>query len=159
MKKKTLCLLTGAAVLTLALSGCAGFPGFGPQITDIKSFRFSYQVGNYMNGFVAYELKLEKDGSYTARIKPNQVAEEDAKEHKVGKDFADELAAFLREKKVNRWNGFQKSNRLVLDGNGFSFSLWTTEDKNISASGYMRWPRGYDEVKAGIEGIFAKLEK
>lgn len=99
MRKKTICLLTGAAVLTLALSGCAGFPGFGPQITDIKSFRFSYQVGNYMNGSVAYELKLEEDGSYTARIKPNQVAEEDAEQYTAGKDFADELAAFLREKR------------------------------------------------------------
>ena len=74
-------------------------------------------------------------------------------------DFPDELAAFLREKKVKRWNGFQKSDKHVLDGNGFSFSLWTTEGKNISASGYRRWPRGYDEVKAGVEEIFAKLGK
>ena len=156
MNKKTFRILTGAAIALLALSGCAGF---GPAITDIRSFHFSYQVGNYMNGSVAYELKLEADGSYTAKIKPNTGAEEDAKVYKVGKEFADELAAFLREKKVSRWNGFQKSNRHVLDGNGFSFSLWTTEDRNISASGYMRWPRGYDEVKAGIEAIFAKLEK
>ena len=155
MRKRSF-VIPACAALCLALSGCAGF---GPQITGIKSFRFSYQVGNYMNGSVAYELKQEEDGSYTATVKPNQVAEEDAKKYKAGKDFADELAAFLREKKVNRWNGFQKSDRHVLDGNGFSFSLWTTEDKNISASGYMRWPRGYDEVKAGIEAIFAKLEK
>lgn len=155
MRKRSF-VIPACAALCLALSGCAGF---GPQITDIRSFRFSYQVGNYMNGSVAYELKQEEDGSYTATVKPNQVAEEDAKKYKAGKDFADELAAFLREKKVNRWNGFQKSDRHVLDGNGFSFSLWTTEDKNISASGYMRWPRGYDEVKAGIEAIFAKLEK
>ena len=158
MRKRSF-VIPACAALCLALSGCAGISGFGPQITDIKSFRFSYQVGNYMNGSVTYELKQEEDGSYTATVKPNQVAEEDAKKYKAGKDFADELAAFLREKKVNRWNGFQKSDRHVLDGNGFSFSLWTTEDKNISASGYMRWPRGYDEVKAGIEAIFAKLEK
>ncbi|MBQ5952475.1 MAG: hypothetical protein IJL47_00295 [Lachnospiraceae bacterium] len=157
--RKRLFVIPACAALCLALSGCAGIHGFGPQITGIKSFRFSYQVGNYMNGSVAYELKQEEDGSYTATVKPNQVAEEDAKKYKAGKDFADELAAFLRDKKVNRWNGFQKSDRHVLDGNGFSFSLWTTEDKNISASGYMRWPRGYDEVKAGIEAIFAKLEK
>ncbi len=155
MRKRSF-VIPACVALCLALSGCAGF---GPQITDIKSFRFSYQVGNYMNGSVAYELKQEADGSYTAHVKPNQVADEDAKVYKVGKDFADELAAFLREKKVSRWNGFQKSDRRVLDGNGFSFSLWTTEDKNISASGYMRWPRGYDEVKAGIEAVFAKLEK
>jgi len=159
MKKRSLAILTGAAIALLALSGCAGIPGFGPQITEISSFRFSYQVGNYMNGSVAYELKKEKDGSYTARIKPNQVADEDAHVYTVGKDFADELAAFLREKKVSRWNGFQKSDKNVMDGNGFSFSLWTTEDKRIAASGYMRWPRGYDEVKAGIEAIFARLEK
>ena len=156
MNKRLSRILAGAAVLTLALSGCAGF---GPAVTEIKSFRFSYQVGNYMNGSVAYELKLEADGSYTAKIKPNTVAEEEAKEYKVGKEFADELAAFLREHKVSRWNGFNRSDRRVLDGNGFSFSLWTTEDKNISASGYMRWPRGYSEVKAGIEELFAKLEQ
>ena len=154
MNKKTLCKLTGAAIALLALSGCAR-----PEITDIRSFRFSYQVGNYMNGSVSYELKLEEDGTYTAKIKPNQVAEEDATVYKVGKAFADELAAFLRENKVSRWDGFSKSDKRVLDGNGFSFSLWTTDEQNVSAHGYMRWPRGYSEVKAGIEAIFAKLEK
>ena len=155
MNRKTIYRLTGAAIAILALAGCAG----RPAITDIRSFRFSYQTGNYMNGSVSYELKLEEDGSYTARIKPNTVAEEDAETFAVGKEFTDELAAFLREKKVQRWNGFQKSDKRVLDGKGFSFSLWTTEDKNISASGYMRWPRDYGEVKAGIEAIFAKLKQ
>lgn len=154
--KKAFRILTGAALAATLLSGCAGF---GPAVTDIKSFHFSYQVGNYMNGSVSYELKLQEDGSYLATVKPNQVAPEQADSYVVDKAFADELAAFLREHKVQRWNGFQKSNKHVLDGNGFSFSLWTTEDKNISASGYMRWPRGYDEVKAGIEAIFAKLGK
>lgn len=154
--KKAFRILTGAALAAIALSGCAGF---GPAVTDIKSFHFSYQVGNYMNGSVSYELKLQEDGSYLATVKPNQVAPEQADTYVVDKAFADELAAFLREHKVQRWNGFQKSNKHVLDGNGFSFSLWTTEGKNFSASGYMRWPRGYDEVKAGIEAIFAKLGK
>ena len=154
--KKAFRLLTGAALAAIALSGCAGY---GPAVTDIKSFHFSYQVGNYMNGSVSYELKLQEDGSYLATVKPNQVAPEQADTYVADKAFADELAAFLRQHKVQRWNGFQKSNKHVLDGNGFSFSLWTTEGKSISASGYMRWPRGYDEVKAGIEAIFAKLEK
>ncbi len=155
MRKRSF-VIPACAALCLALSGCAGFGG--PEITDIKSFYFSYQVGNYMNGFVSYSLELREDGTYLAKIKPDAVAEENAKEYAAGKDFADRLAAFLREKKVKRWNGFSKSDRHVLDGNGFSFSLWTTEDKNISAHGYMRWPRGYDEVKAGIEEMFGRLK-
>ena len=78
MKKKTFYKLTGAAIAILTLAGCAGIPGFGPKITEIKSFRFSYQVGNYMNASVSYELKLTEDGTYTARIKPAGTAEEDA---------------------------------------------------------------------------------
>lgn len=77
MRKRSF-VIPACVALCLALSGCAGFGG--PEITDIKSFYFSYQVGNYMNGFVSYSLELREDGTYLAKIKPDAVAEEDAKE-------------------------------------------------------------------------------
>ncbi len=144
-----------AAGLLLALSiqlvGCSGAPA-----KDLKSFHFSYSTGNMMNASVSYDLRFE-DGVYTASVKPNLVPEEEAFVCTVDESFVRELESFLQEMRVDRWNNFHKSNKYVLDGNSFSFSYRTKDGKDVSASGYMKWPKKYQEVKSGLDGIFGKL--
>ncbi len=135
----------------ILFSGCGRVPA-----KDLKSFRFSYSTGNMMNASVSYELRF-KDGVYTATIKEDGVAEEDAAVYTVDEAFVQKLEAFLQENHVERWNNFHKTNKHVLDGNGFSLSYWTKDGKDVSASGYMKWPKNYSEVKSGIGSIFAEL--
>jgi len=60
----------------------------------------------------------------------------------------------LNDNKVVKWNNFRESDKYVLDGDSFSFSLTTEEGINISASGYMRWPDNYGNVKSTLVEIF-----
>ena len=151
--KKTKLFFTGVLlILLMSLIGCAK----NIEIRDIMSFRFSYSTGYMMNASVAYTLEL-KDGVYTATVKPNLVPEEEASVFTVDKAFADELEEFLRSEKVSRWNGFNKSDDRVLDGNSFGLSIVTNDREIISAHGYMKYPKNYSAVRSGIESIFGKL--
>jgi hypothetical protein len=62
----------------------------------------------------------------------------------------------LNEHEVARWNGFDKNNRNVLDGNSFTLSVTMENGKDIHAHGYMKWPKGYQETKAALDGFFAQ---
>ena len=138
--------------MSVLLSGCAK----NIEIRDIISFRYSYSTGYMMDASVAYTLEL-KDGVYTASIKPNLVPEEEASVFTVDKAFAEELEEFLRSEKVSKWNGFNKSDNRVLDGNSFGLSIVTSGREIISAHGYMKYPKNYSAVRSGIESIFGKL--
>ena len=147
-------ILAGVVLMAILL-----FPGCGSApAKDLKSFRFSYSTGNMMNASVSYELRFS-DGVYTAIVKPDGVSEEEASVYTVDDHFVRELEAFLQENHVERWNNFHKTNKHVLDGDGFSLSYWTKDGRDVSASGYMKWPKNYSAVKSGIESIFGALSE
>ena len=56
-------------------------------------------------------------------------------------------------------NGFNKSDRYVLDGNSFSLSISMNNDEYVSASGYMKWPKNYKEVKEELITFFSTIIK
>ena len=161
MKKRIQWLILGGVLMALLsfLSGCSGNgPLFTkrPEITGVSRLSFGYSVGNYMYGSVNYELN-EKDGVYTATIKQNEVPEEGALVVEVDADFAERVAALLRENEVGKWNGFSKSDKNVLDGDSFHLYLTTTEGETVSASGYMMWPTHYGKVCGGLDGLFGEV--
>ena len=148
-------ILTGLLLtLTLSATGC----GKKEPITSIRSFTFSYDSSTMMNAYTRYEVSYDKKtGTHTATVKPNGVAEADASVYVVDDAFLEKLAAFLHENEVEKWDGFDKTDSHVMDGNGFHLSVWTHEDVTVRASGYMKWPKNYNEVRDGIARIFAEL--
>ena len=138
--------------MLMSLFGCAK----NTEIRDIVSFSFSYSTGYMMDASVSYRLEL-KDGVYTAVVKPNLVPEEEASVCTVDKAFVRELEEFLRSENVSKWNGFNKSDDRVLDGNSFGLSIVTGSKEIISAHGYMKYPKNYSAVRSGIERIFGNL--
>ena len=159
-------------LLGLALLLCAGFAGCSPNNAestettesrqnaisgDITYFYFGYSTGNMKDAYVRYELTLE-DEVYTARVKPNGVPDEQAAVVKVEKSFAGELGALMERYGVDQWNGFDKSDTQVLDGNSFSLTVYRGEEK-ISARGYMKWPKNYGDFKAAVNKLFEEAVK
>ncbi|MBQ3049592.1 MAG: hypothetical protein IJC94_06520 [Oscillospiraceae bacterium] len=135
------------------LFGCAK----NAEIKDIETFSFRYSYGAMSNAYVVYTLTNE-DGSYTATIKPKGAPEEEKLEFEVDESFAKELEAFLAENEVGRWNGFQKSNKTAADGKSFSLYITMADGSEVDARGYMKWPKNYNAVSAGITEIFEKLQ-
>lgn len=128
------------------------------EISNITYLRFSYTTGNYMNANIVYEINL-KNGKYIAKIKPSGIKEEDAKEVKISNEKMKEIEKTLNEYNISRWNGFNKSDKYVLDGSSFSMSIKLKNDKYISASGYMRWPNNYKKVRSYLDDTLGSLYK
>jgi hypothetical protein len=128
------------------------------KISKIEHFYFTYSNGYAMNAYTKYQID-KKDGKYIATIKQHGEPEDDAKEIEISSNKMQELESILNKYKVNEWNGFNKTDKNVLDGDSFSFSLRTEEGNSISASGYMKWPENYKSVVGELETFFGEIIK
>ncbi len=128
------------------------------EIKDVNSFYLSYSNGYAMNSNIRYELGLNKEtNEYVAKIKPYEIPEEDKKEIVVDKNKMLELENLLKKHQVGKWNGFDKSDQGVLDGDSFSLSIMMDNGNRINASGYMMWPEGYRNFIADIDEFFMNI--
>ena len=126
------------------------------SISDIRHFSFSYTMGYAMNARVRYEIDY-KDNYYNLVIVPNGIADEDTLEIKIDKEIINKVKDVLVKYNVSKWNGFDKVDKNVLDGNSFSFYLKTDSDVVVEASGYMKWPDNYGKVKEELNNIFMDI--
>lgn len=126
------------------------------SIESLKSMHLSYSNGYSAYAYTRYDL-YKKDDGYYLDIKPYGVPEDDVQTVKVDEETVKKVLEVLNKYNVSKWDGFHKSDKYVLDGDSFSFSLYTEDDKNISASGYMEWPDNYSDVKQGIDDLLSPL--
>lgn len=126
------------------------------EIKNIKYMHFSYSVGYAMYSNVNYDLEY-KNSKYIAKIKPDGIADEEAKEVELDEKTVTKIEEVLKKYNVTSWDGFNKSDKYVLDGDSFSFSLSLKDGSYISASGYMKWPNNYREVRSELDEIFMNL--
>ena len=125
-------------------------------ITDIKNMKFHYTKGYAMNADVSYEIDCsEKECILT--YKPYGIATEDAKKKKLDSETMKKVEDILTKYEVAKWDGFDKNDKNVLDGDSFSFSLTTNGAAHIYASGYMKWPENYGNVRAEFDSLFESL--
>lgn len=123
------------------------------KITDIKYLSFYYTQGNMMNSNVKYTLTYEND-KYIAEIKPNFKSEEEIKKVEIKKNDIEKIIETLKKYNVNKWKGFNKSDKYVLDGDSFSLYITFLDNTKLSASGYMMYPKNYNEVQNVLDKIF-----
>ena len=147
-----------AIITTLGISKNKPITPTASNISNIKYFYFTYSNGYAMNAYTKYQID-EKDGKYIATIKQHGEPEEDAKEVELSLEKMKELENILNKNNVSKWNGFNKTDKNVLDGDSFSFSLRMENNKGISASGYMKWPENYKNVVRELETFFGNLIK
>ena len=51
----------------------------------------------------------------------------------------------------------KKYDKDVLDGSSFNLYVKTDNDLSVEASGYMKWPKNYREVRGELESFFKSL--
>ena len=126
------------------------------NIKDIKKLSFSYSTGNYIYGSVSYDISFE-NGKYILTIKLDNVAPEDAVELEINNTIIENVLAILNKYQVKEWNGFNKSDQNVLDGNSFNMTITEKDETHISAHGYMKWTENYREVKQELDELFKNI--
>ncbi len=125
---------------------------------ELISLYFSYSKGYMMNSNVRYEFSYDKEiNRYKVGIKPYGVSEEEKLEKEIDESLKDKLKEVLVKYEVVKWDGFDKNDSDVLDGDGFSFSARFKDDTSISASGYMMWPDNYRNVCDELDTIFMEI--
>ena len=127
-------------------------------ISDISKLSFSYSTGYAMYSSVLYEINYQDD-KYLLKIKPDKVPDEEAKEYELDEKQIQEIINILTKYNVSSWNGFDKVDKNVLDGNSFTFKLVTKSGEEIYAHGYMKWPNNYKEVKNELNNYFMNIYK
>ena len=154
MGKKISWIIIG--VLSVLVIGAMFMFGLKKEKLTIRSLHFTYTSGYAMYAYTTYDIYLE-DNEYYVTIKPYGVSEEESQTVKLDTKTINKLEKVLNEYDVSKWNNFHKSDKNVLDGDSFSFSMNTNTGKYISASGYMRWPKNYAEVKSALNDILGSL--
>lgn len=123
---------------------------------NIKLIHFSYSTGTMIYSNVRYAVD-EKEGKYIAAIKPNEIPDDDEKEIEIDENILNKIVEILNKYDVSSWNDFHENDTNVLDGDSFSFYLRTNDKETINASGYMRYPKNYLNVKKELDSIFNDL--
>ena len=162
MKKKIIIilLLIGAVILV----GVAGIFLFGNKrvnydaLTEVK---LKSAAGMPYNGV---ELKLTlQDGTWVAYrrryMDQNMSGEldEEISEKVVDDEFVQGIKKILSDNEVRKWDGFDKKDKHIMDGAGFTFDMRFSDGTEINAEGYMKYPDNYDEVYHAIAVQYEQL--
>ena len=120
---------------------------------NTKYMHYSYSDGYEAYSNVYYDLDY-KDNEYAISYKPLGAREEEAISKVISKEEVMELEKILTDNEIYKWDGFHKSDKNVLDGDGFSLTYSRLDSKGISASGYMMYPNNYLTFKSKISSWF-----
>ena len=121
---------------------------------------FSYGSGSGMGGYVQYTLKRQ-DNLALLEINRSGVPEDKAGDIKktIDGEYLDRLATIINENEVARWDGFDKSDSSILDGDGFVLKVKYDDEKTIEAHGYMIYPGNYRVVTDKFVELFSEMEQ
>lgn len=64
------------------------------------------------------------------------------------------LSAIIDEHNLHKWDGFNRTNSLVLDGTGFGLGVRFDDGSGISASGNNSFPDGHYDASQAINDLF-----
>ena len=140
-----------SVMLLLAFTGCSSY-----ELTGIEKFTFKYTAGSAMYEDVSYRLVREGE-EYKAILKKSGVSSENADVFTVDEQFVHKLTDILTENKVEKWNGFDKSSKIAMDGQRFDLNLVNHNGEELIAYGSMKWPRNYHSVKSSLDELFMGL--
>lgn len=127
------------------------------KITELTRLDFGYSTSTAMNGNVSYNINCNDKCILT--IKPNNISEENKQEVELDKKTISKIIDILNKYDVFNWDGFKKSDLDVLDGNSFHMYLTIQNKKNISASGYMMYPKNYGKVENELNNLLGGYYK
>lgn len=115
---------------------------------------FNYAYGSYNGGYWDYSVYTENESTYFLASGSNGV---DLNINvQVDKSVLVDLTKIVMDYKVWKWDGFRKQDDNVIDGYSFYLKV-VFENDTISAYGYMKEPKNYEQVHEVLESYFEEL--
>lgn len=154
MKKNTIAIIFLILILIVVTVIALLFFTKNESISNIKYLRLSTFDG--WGGGNTYTIKCSK--KCVATLSNDLYGKSTSYDVSISSSDVNKLVNDLNKYNISSWDGFNKSDDGVLDGSSFSFELTTLDGKNITAHGYMKYPKNYREVEEIIENYFSKLK-
>ncbi|MBE5874725.1 MAG: hypothetical protein E7287_10040 [Lachnospiraceae bacterium] len=104
---------------------------------------FLYSAEQTENGIRLYTEELFSGGLIVDKI--------------VDEPVLEQLSEIANKYHLDKWDGFDKKNKHVMDGSDFSLSVTLADGKTISAHGSKSFPDGFADVEREIRGLFEDL--
>ena len=124
-------------------------------ITDaaLKEFCYSHS-GSMVDEIYSYEIKSDESSptGYTVIFDLRCGYE-------VYSTYADaelirEVSVLIEECELHKWNGFNETDSMVMDGSGFSLDIVYADGTEVYAHGSNSFPKGYGEAAERIDAMF-----
>jgi len=129
----------------------------GQKPKEGRVILFKYSVSGSRAGWREYYeivqqddkliLKTNKEGSYSCDV---------FNEVEIGKEVLSELTDYINEQHIYKWDGYEKFDKNVLDGNSWSLYIKYDSGNTISASGYMKHPKDFRQKMTEMIEIINK---
>ncbi|MBO4298371.1 MAG: hypothetical protein J5998_06200 [Clostridia bacterium] len=116
----------------------------GDEADGIVLTRFECTRGGYTRP-QTYEIDLREDGYY--------LRENDDKPRPIDAAWVRRIQRVIEEYDMISWDGFDKSNPYVLDGEGFRLAFAFDDGSTVSASGENAFPTGYFDAMNSLDEI------
>lgn len=154
MKKKVFVGIGVVLVLLVVIALIIFFIPKNNESYDGNIVSFEYSYGGYPDVIWEYRIYTENDKTYMYANAMNVTFVKFTKE--IDDVVLDDITKIVKENEIYKWDGFNKSDIFVSDGNGFSLSIKYSDGKEIEASGHMKYPNNYE---VGHEALSSYLEK
>lgn len=124
-------------------SSCTAFSAPKSPIQKF-SFNFDGTIGG--NSF-EWTITRQEDGKGLFLLNNHIRRDYDNLSDTVPEAFMDSLETICRKYSVHRWDGFQKYNKYVSDGTGFSLYIKYADGKSVNAHGMNEFPSHYRDFR------------
>ncbi|MBE5775498.1 MAG: hypothetical protein E7337_16500 [Clostridiales bacterium] len=138
-------LLTGLLVFT----SCAGPPRTGAPLE-----RFSFSHSGMSTGSIYTLTVLRTDGGW--KMKADLFCSHEY-EFPMSQEDVRRLTQLIDSHELWKWNGYDRADRHVHDGEGFDLRIWFEDGQEISASGENSFPAGYRAAEDAVKTFFIEI--
>ncbi|MBP5455076.1 MAG: hypothetical protein J6Y37_01075 [Paludibacteraceae bacterium] len=126
------------------------------EYAPLESFLYSYDGTIGRNNY-RYEVKNDQSGNFQLTYSSFQYQDYGEMVAPLDDSWMLKLKNLCQAYDVKRWDGFNKSNKEVSDGSGFSFFAKFSDGSSVSAYGMNSVPDGYREFESQLNLLFQPL--
>ena len=121
--------------------------------SNIAEFEYRY-IGSIGANSHSYHVKFDEPAVFTLEGMQYPFGEVSME---IDKNTAAQIAALYKKHNLRKWNGYDRTARHVLDGDGFTLKIKFRDGKDLRAHGSNAFPKGYREFRDEMREIFKPL--
>ena len=156
--RQAVMVLVLVLVLVMLLTGCSnglfGGKTEKPLEQPLEITEFTYSVSGMSDSFTATFAPAGNGGTHvTAEAGYGSYTMDEVLEE----DYMTRLGQLAAQYRMDKWDGFDKADKRVLDGEQFELHITLADGKTIRASGSNAYPKNFHEPMSEVRALIDQL--